>query len=349
MIDLVRRYLQSAIEERVFPGCSAGIYYKNQSHLLCLGHHTYDKNSPEVTSDTIYDVASVTKVIPVSALALKLINDNQMQISDQLIKYVPEFKGSHREEIQIKHLLTHTLSFDFRLSDYKDLSSDSIIEKILSARLQDRPGERFFYANATSILLGMAVERCTGKTLDKAASDSFFTPLGMNNTTFDPSKYDLQQVAPSEIDYWRGRLIQSEVHDESAWALRPKIVGSAGLFSTAADLLKFGQLLLENGVYEGKEFFRPETINSMHTNQRPGAAEWTGLGWELNQRSFMGKFSSASAFGKTGFTGCSVVIDPQKKVAFVLLSNHVYPRRRSNRDCINAVRSGFADCIIQNL
>lgn len=343
MIDQIRKDLQAAIDAHVFPGCVAGVYFGNRSQVLALGHLTYDSDSPLVTEETIYDVASITKAIPVSSLALKLLNDHLFSDSDRLIRYLPQFSGSYREKILIQHLLTQTLSFKFRLSDCKDMQSAGIMQKILTADFGCPPGTCFSYANATSILLGLLLEQCTGKTLDQAAAEYFFEPLAMNRTSFDVSKFDSDVIAPTEIDSWRGKLIQGEVHDESAWALRPKVVGSAGLFSTVPDLLTFVQMLIEEGTYGGRRFFNSETIFQMYTNQLSGKDQWTGLGWELNQKSFMGRFCSESAFGKTGFTGCSVVIDPLKKAGVVFLSNHTYPRRRSSRDTINEIRCKIAD------
>jgi CubicO group peptidase (beta-lactamase class C family) len=349
MIDQIRKDLQAAIDAHVFPGCVAGVYFNNQSQVTALGHLTYDNDSPLVTEDTIYDVASITKVIPVSSLALKLLNDNLLSTNDQLIRYLPQFSGSYRERILIHHLLTQTLSFKFRLSECKDMKSEEIMQKILTADFDSPPGTSFSYANATSILLGLVLEQCTGKTLDRAAEEYFFEPLSMNRTSFDASKFNIDMVVPTEIDAWRGKLIQGEVHDESAWVFRPRVVGSAGLFTTVPDLLKFVQMLIEEGTYAGRRFFDTGTINQMYTNQLSGKDQWTGLGWELCQKSFMGRFCSESAFGKTGFTGCSVVIDPLKKAAIVLLSNHTYPRRRSNRDIINKIRCQIADNVWKGL
>lgn len=343
MIDQIRKDLQAAIDSHIFPGCVAGVYLRNKSHVIALGHLTYDSDSPLVNEQTIYDVASITKALPVSSLALKLINDHRINCSDQLIRYLPQFSGSYREKILIQHLLTQTLSFKFRLSDCKEMQSTQIIQKILSADFNSPPGTVFSYANATSILLGLVLESCTGKTLDQVAMEYFLEPLSMNRTSFDASKFDSATIAPTEIDPWRGKQIQGEVHDESAWALRPRVVGSAGLFSTVPDLMNFVEMLIEGGTYRGRRFFNSETIFQMHTNQVCGQGRWTGLGWELNQKSFMGRFCSVAAFGKTGFTGCSVVIDPLKKAGIVLLSNHTYPKRRSSRDTINELRCKLAD------
>ncbi|NLE02801.1 MAG: beta-lactamase family protein [Fibrobacter sp.] len=296
--------------------------------------------------ESIFDVASITKAVPVSSLALKLINDGVISEDELLIKYVPEYRGNFRDKIRIFHLLTQTLSFDFRLSDCKDLPGPQIMEAVLRAKLGVAPGERFFYANATSILLGLVIERCMNITIENAASEVFFKPLGMNRSFFNPSVEYLECIVPTEIDPWRGKLIKGEVHDESAWAMRPKTVGSAGLFSTAPDLLKFVAMLLNGGIHAGNQIFSTQIIQRMCTNQLPAEMMvQTGLGWELNQVTFMGERCSNSCFGKTGFTGCSITIDFEKKIAVVLLSNHVFPNRRKDRNEINRIRALLADAV----
>ena len=348
MIDRVSAFLEEAIDRQVFPGCTVGIIAGDRQWYGAFGRCTYETDSMPVSEQTVYDVASITKSIPVASLALRLIEDGRLKLDGRLIDTLPEFVGGYRESIAIRHLLTHTLDFGFQLSSLKDLRGDAILEKILSAPLRGEPGAVFSYANASSILLGLVVERITGLSLDEAADLYFFKPLGMQYTTFHPERLSGTQVAPTEDDPWRGRIIRAEVHDESAWALRPRIVGSAGLFSTAPDLIKFAAMLLNGGMVEGMRFFLPETVAAMHADalaeQGIGRA---GLGWELSQPSFMGKQCGNVTFGKTGFTGCSVVIDPPRDAAMVLLSNHTYPQRWKDRLLINEVRGGLADIIFK--
>ena len=346
MIDRIRDCLSRAVSSGVFPGCAAGVVYKGRTEVVTAGRLTYDPESPAVMKDTVYDAASLTKAVPVSCLALKLIESGRLSRSEHLVRYVPEVCGPYRDLITVDHLLTHTIDFNFRLSDVKNEGPDGIMRAIFNVPMRFKPGEKFCYANATSILLGLLLECCTGKKLDILADETFFKPLGMNSTFFRNDSFSREKIAPTEIDPWRGGEVRGEVHDESAWVMRPGVVGSAGLFSTAPDMLKFIYMLLEGGEMGGKRFFRPETIQMMHTNQlSPGTGAHTGLGWELDQESFMGKNRSGSAFGKTGFTGCTIVIDPEKMAGFVLMCNHIYPRRRENRDQINRIRSGLADIV----
>ncbi|MCL2689241.1 MAG: beta-lactamase family protein [Chitinispirillia bacterium] len=341
--EKIEHCLQEAIKRQIFPGCAVGGMIGEEEFVVAAGHHTYDENAKKITQDSLFDCASVTKAIPVSTLALWLIDHKEIKLSDRLIDFVPVYNGSFRDEICLGHLLTHTLDFDFRLSEYKDLPAEKLLAAILNVKMKSRPGEKFCYANATSILLGMLIERVSGKPLHELAQEVFFDPLGMKNTTFFPKKADITNCVPTEIDPWRDRTILGETHDESAWVLRKIMTaGSAGLFSTAPDLMKFVRMLLD-----GREpFFKKRTMNAMHTNQILHIKDMsTGLGWELNQE-YMGTKRTAQTFGKTGFTGCAVIADRSKNAGVVILSNYTWPRRKANRDLINEVRAQIADIVL---
>jgi CubicO group peptidase (beta-lactamase class C family) len=334
--------LNAAISRQVFPGCALAWVSGGEGAIITAGRLTYEDNAEHVAENTLYDCASITKAIPVSNLALWLIDRGKLHIDDRLTDFVPEYTGSFKDTIRVRHLLTHTLDFDFRLSDCKDLSPKELLDTILSVRMKCVPGEKFCYSNSASILLGIVVERVSGKPLRALADEVFFGPLGMVNTTFFISDDTRSNCAPTEIDPWRGRTVRGEVHDESAYTLQKIMTpGSAGLFSTAGDLLKYVKMLI--GGWE--PFFSEKTMTSMQTNQisHIGGA-CAGLGWELNQ-GYMGKKRSPETFGKTGFTGCAVVVDRPRRSGFALLSNHTWPKRRPDRDMINEVRGGAADIV----
>ncbi|MCL2183979.1 MAG: beta-lactamase family protein [Chitinispirillia bacterium] len=341
-IDDIRGYLTAAIGRQVFPGCALGWVVDGKKSVITVGNHTYNLDSQRVTESSLFDCASVTKSIPVSTLALWMIERGKMSIDSKLAGFVPEYRGSFRNEVTIKHLLTHTLDFDFRLSEFKDLAPEKLLDAIISVKMKNPPGEKFCYANATSILLGMVLESVGAKSLQILAKETFFDPLEMQDTTFFPAENAIKDCVPTEDDPWRGRVIQGEVHDESAWALRGIMTaGSAGMFSTVGDLLNFVGMLAGGG----EPFFSPETVKAMHTNQIPYiTGQCTGLGWELNQP-YMGAKRTPTTIGKTGFTGSTVIMDIPRKKGLVLLSNCTWPTRKPNRDMINEVRAGLADLI----
>lgn len=355
MQEKIRARISQAIEEKVFPGCTIGIVKRGGEGLvLPFGHFTYENDSPTVTENSIFDVASITKAIPTSSLALKLIDAGKLKTEGKLIDFLPEFQGAYRDEIKIWHLLTMTLDFQLNsLSSYKDESQEKILEIILKADLKHSPGKTFLYTNSSSILLGLAIERVTNKNLDELAREHFFEPLGMSRTAFWPlRKFSKDEIVPTEEDGWRDGVLQGEVHDESAYAFMKagKVVGSAGLFSTVPDLLNFLKMLLNEGVLDGKRYLSSEIIKEVHTNQI-GDLGYQGLGWELYRPHYMGRYATHETFGKTGFTGCVVICDAGKGVGVAMCSNTIYPRRKPMQEhisLINAVRRDVADIIFSH-
>ncbi len=336
-----------AIEEKVFPGCVVGfVANREEPKVMAFGRHTFDADSRPMRENSIFDVASVTKAIPTSSLALRCLDRGRLHLNDTLIKYVPEFSNSHREKVLIRHLLAQTLNYNFRLSALKDGGPQGILDAILSTEFPDEPGSTFFYANATSILLGMVVEKIYGECLAVTAQRKFFGPLGMARTSFFPEQFPKEEIVPTEIDPWRGKAVQGEVHDESAFVLRKIMVaGSAGLFSTAPDIMRFLNMLLNNGVWAGKRYFSSHCIEQMQTNQIAHLGLQGGLGWELEQNRYMGRRCPKSTIGKTGFTGCVCMCNIPGQAAMVLLSNCTFPKRRPDSQAIDAVRRDVADIV----
>ncbi|HMA64002.1 MAG: serine hydrolase domain-containing protein [Fibrobacterota bacterium] len=346
-IEMINTLLSDAVYKGVFPGCACAIVHDGHTSIVTKGNYTFAPDSKSVDTTAIYDVASITKAIPVSSLALKLVETGLVTVDDLLITHLPEFTGKYRELITIRHLLTQTLHFDFRLSTCSGLSSEEILKRILTADLASVPGSSFNYANATSILLGLVIERVSGKNLEQCGSEYFFDPLEMHSTSFYPYKLRNENIVPSEIAPG-GHQICGEVHDESARALRPLVVGSAGLFSTIVDLSHFLEMLVNDGVWMGRRFFDESTMTQMSSNQLTGdfGDDQTGLGWELNQKTSMGIYKGIDVYGKTGFTGCSIAVCREKKCGYVLLSNHIFPKRRESRDSINAVRRALLHTLL---
>lgn len=343
MIEEITKRINQAIVDHVFPGCVVGFIKNNQTTILPFGNFTYQLDSPIVKADTIYDIASVTKAIPTNCLALKLIDEKRLSLEDKIIDYLPQYNSQYRDLVKIKHLLTYSmvLDIDRPLSSHINESPDDILKLILNAPLQNPPGEKFLYTNTPNILLGLIVEKVYEKSLDAIADDLFFKPLEMSCTTFHPEKYLPSTIPPTEISDTRG-IVQGFVHDEVTWALQKKIIpGCSGLFSNATDLLKFSQILLS----KNNQYFSSEIVNQMQTNQLTNIDVSYGLGWELNQPRFMGKNVDPKTFGKTGFTGNMILMNIQKQISMVLLSNTTYPTRKSDATLINQVRADVADII----
>jgi CubicO group peptidase (beta-lactamase class C family) len=337
---------KTAINDHTFPGCVAGYIRDGKTAILAAGHLTYEPDSPAVTRETVYDIASITKSVPTSCLILNLLERGLLSLDDKVVDYIPELKNRYRSKILVRHLLTYTVVFDIPggMSTVAKENPDMILETLFSAPLTAAPGAAYYYTNSPAILMGLVAERITGMPLNELA-DSVFGSLPMPHTSFSTGWMEDLAVAPTELD-WRGN-VQRVVHDETAWALRAagKLPGHAGLFSTAPDLLVFAKMLLGGGVYEGRRYFDPATVEMMHTNQVGNLGKMAGLGWEMREALLPEGLGSDQVFGKTGFTGCALVIDPKMELAFVYLSNRTYPKRPATREKIVAFRNKLAAII----
>ncbi len=339
---------EAAIRDQVFPGCQVGYIRGGEAVVLPFGRFGYESVSPVVSERTVYDVASITKSVPTNSLILKLIEDGRLGLDDKAARYLPEIHNDYREQILVRHLLTYTVIWDLPagMSTVAKETPDRLIETLFEGKLKAAPGKQYFYTNPPAILLGMIAERVTGQPLDKLAKEVFFGPLKMERTDFDGGMWDAREVAPTAKDF-RG-LVQGQPHDETAWALRKQgiIAGHAGLFTTSADLLRFAQMLLNKGELGGRRYFEPRTVAQMHTNQLEGIGERTGLGWEINLGELPASVRDHGVFGKTGFTGCALMMDPVEKVAMVYLSNRTYPERPASREGIQEFRRGLVRLVM---
>jgi len=317
---------ERALETRLFPGCVVGYVRRGQAVVKPFGRLSYEVGAPETADDTVYDVASITKSIPTAALILKLAEQGHLGLDDPVVRYLPELSNAYRERILIRHLLTFTVSFDIGepLAAVAKREPERLVELVMHAPVPVAPGERYLYTNAPSLLLGMIAERISDKPLDELARGVLFGQLGMERTTFRPQAGDAG-VAPSALE--ADGEVRGVAHDPAARALiaRGRVPGHAGLFSTAPDLLRFAQMLLGGGKLDDNQVFKAATVRSMSMDQTSQLGIGMSLGWSLRRPEFMGSQVSSGAFGKTGFTGCVIVVDPIKKRAMVVLSNRTYP------------------------
>lgn len=346
----VQAILQEAVGNEVFPGAVVGIVLPTGKNMFAYAGTT--PHAP-VTQDTIYDVASVTKSVVTSSIALLFLEKGWLKLTDR----VESFRGT--EPITVHHLLTHTLDFSLTLSGLKNESASKIIAAVQNAKLKSKPGSSYAYVNASSMLLGFELERVVlsrglPESLDTLAQQFIFDPLGMKHSWLGKVPAEmLEQTAPTEIDPWRGGEVSGQVHDESAWKLLtdqtgPQYSGAAGLFTTAADLVSFlhaymrGQVISKEVLAECPQDQRSILGTNHHAP--------IGLGWELVQRHWMGSKVSSQTIGKTGFTGSCVVMDLHNSFAVALLCNHIYPHRPVDRTKINLFRQQLlntvAECIV---
>jgi CubicO group peptidase (beta-lactamase class C family) len=317
-----------AIVEKVFPGCVIGIVKADgEREVFPFGRFTYDVASPEVREDTIYDMASVTKSVPVAALVAVLVGEGRLSLGDTVVKYLPELHKDHGATIE--DLLRYRVSGP-RLSTLPFKTFEEIRTHILETGFAGPAGKET-YSNVPAFILGMVLERVSGKIVPALAEEYFFGPLQMRDTTFFP--HDISRIPPTEVQ--RGKEVHGIVHDESArvFARARSSVGHAGLFSTAPDILDLFEALMSGD-------YAPVSR----------AAE-AGLGWQVAQSWFMGEHCSERTFGKTGFTGTSVVCDIKRGIALVILSNRTYPKRPADaaelNSAMNRFRADIADLVME--
>jgi len=330
MRDAIEPIVQAAIAGRIFPGAVVLVARGGATvHHAAYGDTMYgDPGAQPVAPDTIYDVASLTKVFTATA-ALILVDAGLLDLAAPVARYLP---GLRATSVSLRHLLTHSSGLDLRLSALRAEGAAGIRAAVYAATPLRPPGSFVAYTNINSLLLGDVVAATFGAPLDAAIRALILGPIGLADTGFHPPPLLRGRIAPTEWDDdWRGGLVRGAVHDESAYALGG-VAGHAGLFSTAADLERFLRLWLQGGAWEGRQILREATAAAAlrdYTTGLPtptGRPAPSGLGWMLDRAAFMGAAPPGS-FGHTGFTGPVIVGVPAAGLALVLLSNRTYPRR----------------------
>lgn len=296
----------------------------------------------EMTKETIFDMASLTKAIVTATCVMKLIEEGKLKPADKACTYLPAFAQNDKEAITIEQLLLHTsgLVADNDQEDYQGSVAEAFA-KIDALKLKVPPGTKFIYSDVGYIVLGRIVEQLTGKPLDQVASEWIFQPLQMNETFFNPPRTFVPRCAPTEKE-GDEPCLRGIVHDPRARCLRG-IAGHAGLFSTATDIEKYATMLLQNGTYEKKRVLKPETVALMtKARQLPGGGLRT-YGFDMDTRYSAprgDRFPIGQSYGHTGFTGTSLWIDPVSRTIVILLTNRVHPDGKGN---ITALRGTIAN------
>jgi beta-glucosidase-like glycosyl hydrolase/CubicO group peptidase (beta-lactamase class C family) len=317
------------------------------AHLRAYGRLSYDADAAEVRTDTLYDLASLTKVVVTTTVAMILVDEGRLDLSRPVSAFLPRFRGAGKEKVAVENLLTHSSGLDWWAPLYQDTrGKQAYVERVQSMDLTFPPGTRSLYSDLGLILLGEVLERVAGEALDVFAQKRIFDPLGMNETGYRPAAALLPRIAPTEKDPWRGRVVRGEAHDENAFAMGG-VAPHAGLFGTAPDLARFAQMLVNGGVLEHKRIVSREVLEQF--TRRAGIPGSTrALGWDTpHPESSAGEQLSPRSFGHTGFTGTSLWIDPERKLFVILLTNRVHPTRENN--AIREVRRAVADAVVEGL
>jgi CubicO group peptidase (beta-lactamase class C family) len=361
-LDEVDRIVEAAMEEGAFPGAVLAIGRRGSLvRFRAFGRYTYEPGAPEVRTDTIYDLASLTKVVATTTVAMILVDQGRLDLDAPVSGIVPRFRGGAKDEVRVRQLLTHSGGLLWWAPLYEALRGPkAYLERILEMDLDYEPGSKTVYSDLGVILLGDVLERLAGAPIEEVARRRVFEPLGMRDTRYLPPLALHPRIAPTERDPWRGRVVLGEVHDRNAFALEG-VAPHAGLFATAGDLARFAQMLLNGGALNGRRVVSPATV-ALFTRRVPGIAGSTrALGWdtptdETGRRSSTpgedgyssaGSLLSPRSFGHTGYTGTLMWMDPDRQLFVVLLTNRVHPTRENR--AILAVRPRVNDAVIRAL
>ncbi|MGH9334461.1 MAG: serine hydrolase, partial [Vicinamibacteria bacterium] len=350
-LDAVEKVVAEAIEGETAPGAVFLVARRGKVVLeKAVGRLSYDEKAARATVDSLYDIASLTKVVVTTTLAMIFHERGLLDLEGPVSSYLPEFRGGGKERVLVEDLLAHSGGLLWWTELYKKFEGKPPAEAkrgylaaIVETPLDYPPRSKMVYSDLGIMLLGEILERITGRDFEALARDEVLLPLGMNETMFRPGASLLSRIAPTERDGWRGRVVHGEVHDENAYGLGG-VAPHAGLFSTVRSLGRFAQMMLNGGAYGGRRLLNPGTI-ALFTRRAelvPGSSR--ALGWDTpSDPSSAGAYFSASAYGHTGFTGTSLWIDPERELFAILLTNRVHPTRENPK--MLELRPAFHDAV----
>jgi CubicO group peptidase (beta-lactamase class C family) len=343
-LQKVDRVVARAIKAGGFPG-GAVVIGRGGATVMekGFGNLSWSGKSPVVPERTIYDLASLTKVVATTTAIMILYDQGKIHLDDPASKFVPAFAGGAKDDITIQMLLEHRSGLPAGRDLWRvALTPDEARQATIDTPLECNPGQCYIYSDLGADILGFVVEAASGQKLDVFMGEHVFRPLGMEDTFFRPHWTLRDRIAPTELTPPRGYPLRGEVHDENAFALGG-VAGHAGLFSTASDLAVFAQMMLNGGEYNGVRILSDSAV-SLFTARTTGR-EKRALGWDMcDHDGSCGKYLSAHAYGHTGFTGTSLWIDPDKDLFVILLTNRVHAARaRRPSKVIADIRADIAD------
>ncbi len=339
--------LDQAIDDAIQAGTTPGavVLIGHDGKILyrkAYGDRAIVPQRERMTLDTIFDAASLTKVIATASCLMKLFDQGKLDVDQPVTKYLPEFQGGH-SAITVRNLMTHFSGMPPDLTLKPPWSGyETGVRKALMEKPTGPPGVKFVYSDINFILLGEMVHRLSGQMLSDFARAQVFQPLGMQDTRFLPPASEIARIAPTEFDPAGGPPMRGIVDDPTARYMGG-VAGHAGLFITADDLAKFAQMMLDRGVFLGKRLFSAEVVEKFtHSQSPPDQPILRGLGWDIDSpfSRNRGKLFPIGSYGHTGYTGTSIWIDPQSKSFVILLTNYIHPRK--DKRSLSALRSQVA-------
>ena len=327
-LAVVDSIVQEAIHAGQIPGAVVLVWHNGQVlYRKAFGYRALEPRRELMTVDTVFDLASLTKVVATTTAVMQLVEKGEVRLNDPVAKYIPEFAQNGKEDITVRGLLTHYSGLEPDLDlTHPWQGRDTALSMAFAEKPVNPPGSRFVYSDINFITLGALVERVSKVELDKYCAQNIFTPLKMARTRFLPPATWVPKIAPTEYDE-QNRMLRGVVHDPSARRMGG-VAGQAGLFSTADDLSKFARALIA-----GSSVLPSLLVEKMSTPQQPPAAhELRGFGWDIDSpfSTNRGELLPVGSFGHTGFTGTSLWIDPTTRTYIILLTNAVHPRGKGS-------------------
>ena len=342
------RLLEQAIEGRAFPGASISVTQGGKMvALAAFGRFTYEPSSPEVSTDSIFDLASITKVIATTSMAMMLYQRGLLDLEAPITDVLPEFAGgdARRAQVTFRMLLAHSSGLPaYEKLFLRAFTRETLLREAFAVSLKYDPGTHAEYSDIGFILLGVALQRIAGEPLDRFCQREVFGPLGMADTAFNPPVARRDRTVPTAEDQtFRKRTIQGEVQDENA-SVMGGVAGHAGVFSTATDLATFANVMLGGG----GPIVRRTTIDLFTRREPSPAGTSRALGWDTpSTPSQSGKYFSAASFGHLGYTGTSLWIDPERQLSVTFLTNRTWPD--CSNQAIKEIRPRFHDAVVEAL
>src|SRR4051812_4233454 len=335
--------IERGISAGGYPGASVVVGRRGASvWQKGFGKLSWEKGSTPVNAErTIYDLASLTKVVGTTTALMVLYDEGKIHLDDPVSRYIPAFTGGQKDQVTLRMLLEHRSGLPAGRDLWRSAHSpQEAREEVIETPLVCEPGRCYEYSDLGADMLGFVVESASGERMDQFLAENVFKPLHMDDTFFTPADSLRYRIAPTEVAPPRGYPIKGEVHDENAFALGG-VAGHAGLFSTAYDLAIFAQMMLNGGTYNGTRVVSDSTI-ALFTKRASGTR---ALGWDTCGGSgSCGSYLGADAYGHTGFTGTSLWIDPNRDMFVVLLTNRVHEAKAKRPAKVIAdVRADLAD------
>jgi len=347
LIPRLDSVIKAGIADHASPGVTIAVARRGKLLLLRgYGRSDWAPGAPAATDSTMYDMASLTKVVATTTAAMILEEEGKLDIERTVASYLPEYDVPDKRAITVRMLLTHASGIRSNHPLWKEAKGrEQYFAGMVKFPLVREPGSAVEYTDWNMVLMQFIIERITGQTLDQFVQARVFGPLGMRDTQYTPPETLKPRIAPTETEDFRGGQVWGVVHDETAWVLGG-VSGNAGLFSSARDLAVFVQMLLNGGSYAGTRIVKPSTVARWTARQRPDASR--ALGWDTpSPQSSAGRYFSLRSFGHTGFTGTSIWADPERELLVVLLTNRVNPTRDNQK--VGPLRRAVADIVQQSV